>query len=149
MLLPADDARQVFEQLHRNTYRAFEFTEENAVYDALARSVSGGLLEQLYLQIRKSLEMQEQGGAVSRIREVKFLDGSSNVPAALADSGGFQYECDWTVNGTVEHWGHIHSRTNQYAARFTVEPVEGNWKITDVEILDQQRLHFETKVRTL
>jgi hypothetical protein len=143
------EARQVFEALHRNVYRAFEFGDENAVYDALACSVSGDLLEKLYLQIRKGLEMQEQGGAVSRIRGVELLEGDFQTTTATDELPGFDYECDWTVNGTVEHWGHIHSRTNQYAARFKVSAIEGEWKITDVEVLDQKRLNFETKVRAL
>ncbi len=141
------EARQVFEKLHRNVYRAFEFGDEDAVYDALACSVSGDLLEEMYLQIRKGLEMQEQGGAVSRIRAVELLEGSSQT--TTEESPGFDYECDWTVNGTVEHWGHIHSRTNQYAARFKVSAIGGSWKITDVEVLDQKRLSFETQVRAL
>ena len=93
--------------------------------------------------------MQEQGGAVSRIRGVRLLDGRLLETTAADESEEFGYECDWTVDGTVEHWGHIHSRTNKYAARFRVSAIEGQWKITDVEVLDQERLSFETRVRAL
>jgi hypothetical protein len=148
-IVDAGEVSRVFEQLHRNVYRAFEFGDENAVYDALACSVSGDLLEQLYLQIRKGLEMQEQGGAISRIREVQLLQGELLETTKEAERARFGYECAWTVDGTVEHWGHIHSRTNKYAARFQVSAIQGEWKITDVEVLDQERLKFETKVRAL
>jgi hypothetical protein len=147
--IDGQEASRVFEKLHHDVYRSFEFGDENQIYDALACSVSGELLEQLYLQIRKGLEMQEQGGAISRIREVKLLDGKLLETSSEADQARFGYECNWTVNGTVEHWGHIHSRTNKYAAQFTVAAIEGEWKITDVEVLDQERLSFETKVRAL
>jgi hypothetical protein len=42
--------------------------------------------------------------------------------------------------GTVGHWGHIHMRKNQYEANITVEPVDGAWKITDLELLEEKRV---------
>jgi hypothetical protein len=53
------------------------------------------------------------------------------------------------VVGTVEHWGHVHSRTNEYEARFTIEPRASAWKITALEVLNEKRLKFETTVRGL
>ena len=143
--------RQVFEQLHRNTYRAFDYQTESDVYDALQCSVAGDLHRQLYLQIRRGLEMQEQGGAVARIRDVTLLDGESQPlsPDGRQDERGFLYRCRWNVAGTVEHWGHVHARTNQYEAEFAVEPREEAWKITAVELLDEQRVKFETRLRGL
>ncbi len=40
----------------------------------------------------------------------------------------------------VGHWGHIHERRNAYQADLTIEPVDGAWKLTDVEILDEVRV---------
>ena len=95
--------------------------------------------------------MQEQGGAVSRIRAVTLLDGQAEPMGQPVRAGakGFRYRCRWDVAGTVEHWGHIHSRTNQYEAVFDVEPRDATWKITDVEVLDEQRVKFETNLRGL
>ena len=42
--------------------------------------------------------------------------------------------------GTVGHWGHVHTRKNQYEALVTVEPVEGHWKITGLELLEEKRV---------
>ncbi|MAG94879.1 MAG: hypothetical protein CMJ48_14220 [Planctomycetaceae bacterium] len=149
--LPEDVRQDVFGALHHNTYSAFSRRDENAIYDALAMSVDGKLLEELYLRIRRSLEMQEQGGAVSRIREVSLVEGESepSTDSQVADAHVFAYRCRWNVRGTVEHWGHIHARTNQYEALFTVEPREGSWKITNMELLDEQRVNFETSLRGL
>ena len=104
------------------------------MYDALAKSVDGPLLSELYLQVRRGLEMQEQGGAVSRVREVKIVSGQKEPArsAAMSDPRSFGYRCRWTVAGTVEHWGHVHARTNEYEARFTIEPRANAWKITAV-----------------
>ena len=42
--------------------------------------------------------------------------------------------------GTVGHWGHVHTRKNLYDAIVTVEAVEGNWKITNLELLEEKRV---------
>lgn len=145
-----EQARAIFATLHKNIYRAFDYRTESDIYDVLANSVDGDLLRNLYLKIQRGLKMQEQGGAISRVREVKILDGRK-MPSARTDTGGgwgFVFRCDWTVNGTVEHWGHIHSRTNQYDALFTVQACEDGWKITDLEVLGEKRVKFETRLRT-
>ncbi len=146
-----DEADAIFQSLHQNTYRAFAYRKENDIYDALAKCVDGELLNDLYLQIRRGLQMQEQGGAVSRIQEVEILDGKKiqEIESDSTNDQGFKYHCRWTVTGTVEHWGHIHARTNQYQARFMVEPRGEAWKIIAVELLGEERVKFETNVREL
>jgi hypothetical protein len=152
--LSDERAKTVFAALHKNVYRAFEFHDESEVYDALAASIHGDLLQDVYLQIQRGLKMQEQGGAVSRIREVSILT-EQNEPLPEPEAGkqrderGFSRRCRWNVSGTVEHWGHIHERTNQYEALFVVEPVAGAWKITELLLLDEQRVQFETRLRGL
>ncbi len=146
-----NEAQAIFASLHKNTYRAFDYRDESEIYDALAKSVDGRLLRDLYLKMRRGLEMQEQGGAVSRVREVVIEEGSQppSPVEATHDARGFGFRCKWTVKGSVQHWGHLHSRTNQYVALFRVEPRDNAWKITKMEVLDEQRLKFETSLRGL
>jgi hypothetical protein len=47
--------------------------------------------------------------------------------------------------GTVGHWGHIHIRQNQYEANIIVEPVDGAWKITGLEVLEEKRIDSYTQ----
>lgn len=147
------DADAVFAALHQNIYRAFDYRSEEDIYDALAKSIDGDLLQQVYLQIQHGLKMQEQGGAVSKIREVKLLDGEQQVGATEDSSASaatkFSYRGRWNVAGTVEHWGHIHARTNQYEALFDVEMRNDVWKITKLELLAEDRVSFETSLRAL
>ena len=49
-------------------------------------------------------------------------------------------ESRWNVFGSVGHWGHIHQRTNVYQANITVEDIEGQWKLSGLEILEEIRL---------
>ncbi len=52
----------------------------------------------------------------------------------------FVSTCTWNVAGPVGHWGHVHTRENPYQARFVVKSVDGLWKITDLELPEQERL---------
>jgi hypothetical protein len=126
-----------------NVYHAFEYREEEATYDALAMSVDGPLLRTLYLQIRKSLLMAEQGDARSRIVEVRAV--TSDLVSATKDS--FELDLTWRANGQVEHWGHIHSRENEYRARLTISVKSGSWKLTACRFLGQKRVRFQTNLR--
>jgi hypothetical protein len=132
------DAVVVLNSLLKNIYRSFDFREEEAVYDRLATSVSGDLLSEIYLQNRKSLVVTQAGGARARVKEVEILDVEVNH---LNDRFlGLLFHAEWTAMGTVGHWGHIHMRKNQYEANITVEPVDGAWKITDLELLEEKRI---------
>jgi hypothetical protein len=143
------EARQLSQALLHNIYRAFAYRDESDTYDALAHSVDGDLLETLYVQIQKGLRMQEQGGAVARVQAVNLVDSHLVASAMTADGlPRLQVQCRWRVTGTVEHWGHIHTRENEYEAVFTVSAQPDTWKITDYEVLDEQRVRFETGLRT-
>ena len=146
--IPEGTAHDVFQQLHRNMFRAFDYHSEGEIYDALARSVDGELLRQLYLEINDSLKVAEQGGAVSRIDEVNFTGGEL-LPTTSSEHPGFNYRSKWELLGTVEHWGHIHQRNNTYDARFRVELIENDWKIRKMTVDDFKHDVVKTRVRRL
>ena len=147
---PLDEiaAQDVFQQLHRNLFRAFDYHSESDIYDALERSVDGELLRRLYLEINDSLKVAEQGGAVSRIDEVRVIDGEL-LPAAQGELRGFNYRSRWELLGTVEHWGHIHERNNRYNATFRIELIDNDWKIREMQIDDFEHDVVKTRVRRL
>lgn len=130
-------AREIVTGLLHNIYRAFDFREEGRIYDQLESSVSGELLSRIYLETRQSLELAGQGGA--RVK-VKGISLDSLLTESLPDSPGFAARTQWTVTGSVGHWGHVHERTNQYQAELRIEPAAGYWKISDLQILSEQRL---------
>jgi hypothetical protein len=141
-----DRAKAIAGALVRNVYRAFDYRGESDIYDALARSVHGELLSELYLKIRRGLTMQEQGGAVSRVESVQ-MTGCSLV-GDRKKLNSFAADLTWTVEGTVEHWGHIHTRVNQYRAECGVRTVENAWKIDTMRVLDQKQLKYQVRLRT-
>jgi hypothetical protein len=144
----ADDAARsaLAETLLRNIYRGFDYSRESDIYDALAQSVSGDLLTDLYLKIKRGLVVQEQGGAVARVQEVKV---TKCEPAADAVEGGFGKRVTWQVSGTVEHWGHIHTRTNEYTADLGIKPQDDAWKIISMKVVRQSQVRNAVSMRKL
>jgi len=144
----AREARSVFEPLHTNLYRAFDYTDESDVYDALARSVKGGLLEELYEQVYQSLVQAEQGGKLGVITGVEPQDLEIErvwSPDGLdAPRAVFTARHRWRVDGTVYHWGHSHTRTHEYDAEYDVAATGGGWRIADQRMLSQRRLDVGT-----
>lgn len=130
-------AAQRFKDLHQNIYRAFDYDTDEQIYDTLAQSVSGDLLDRIYQEIYKSLVMKEEGGAVCRVKRLEYLDTDVR-PAPEGED--FAVRCHWRVFGLVEHWGHIHQRVNEYEADYRLGLREGRWRIADVAIAKEKRL---------
>jgi len=146
-IISTTEADQVFAALHSNIYRAFDYSQESQVYDVLAESVSGELLDSLYLQITEGLRMEEQGGAIARVTSSIIKEKSVQDRLFTQGQARFLYHCTWNVSGTVEHWGHVHTRENQYAALFTVAGVDNAWKITHLDVESENRVRFQTGLR--
>jgi len=134
--LSDERAETVVVGLLHNIYRAFDFRDEERIYDTLARSVDGDLLTEVYLETRRGLELASQGGARARVNEVELL----TLAMERSGSGGFVATATWNAAGSVGHWGHVHRRANQYEAKLDIRPVDGEWKLTGLEILEEQRL---------
>ena len=128
--------------LLQNIYRAYDYGDQSDVYDALAHSVNGPLLDELFLKVQSGLRMQEQGGAIANVQEVRIV----SIEPILDNPESF--DCKWNVTGTVEHWGHIHTRENQYSALITLDVSEkGRGRISAFKVTDEKRVRFETGLR--
>ena len=128
--------------LLQNIYRAYDYGDQSDVYDALAHSVNGPLLDELFLKIQSGLRMKEQGGAIAIVQEVRIV----SIKPALDNPESL--DCKWNVTGTVEHWGHIHTRENQYSARIKLDVSEkGRGRISKFEVTNEKRVRFETGLR--
>ena len=129
-------SRELIGGLLHNVYRAFDFRDESRIYDVLAESAHGDLLEQLFLETRRGLELQSQGGARARVKQVELID----LSIAKAAERAFTAVVGWNVAGSVGHWGHIHERRNRYRAELDVASVDGVWKLVRVTILEEERI---------
>ena len=139
------EQNKITEVLLRNIYRSFDYLQDADVYSALSRSADGDYLEKLYLQIKKGLILTEQGGAHSRVRNVQWLESEPTSHSMRAQS--FSLSVKWEITGTVEHWGHIHTRRNAYRAELEVKAVDDEWKLVDLEVLDEDQVESSTQLR--
>jgi hypothetical protein len=135
-----DDARAaaLLHTLLKNVYRAFDFRAEEDVYDKLALTVSGDLLTALYLQNRRSMAIQQAGGARAKIKAVTVE--SARAERVGTDGLAYALHGTWTALGSVGHWGHVHQRKNRYQAVITVAARDGVWKIVALDLRDEQRI---------
>lgn len=129
--------QEILSPLLKNVYRAFDFREESDIYDTLARSVDGELLRKLYLETLQALTLEGREG--TRVTVTEFsLETQAVRPSPAGD--GFVADCQWTVLGTVGHWGHSHTRVNRYTAEVTVVPVNREWKVVRLEVREARRI---------
>ncbi len=124
--------------LLRNIYHSFDFRDESTIYDTLAESVSGILLEGVYLEVLESLELGEQGGPRVRVHEIDLRE--CELLPVPEGAEGFIARCEWVTIGEVTHWGHTHERTNLYEAKIRYDPVELLWKITSLDLMNEERM---------
>jgi len=128
--------QQLSRDLLHNVYRAFDYRGEEVIYDVLAQSVDGELLTDVYLETRRGLELANQGGARVKVNAVDVQE----AVLKSRDGDTLQIDSRWTVGGSVGHWGHIHQRSNGYHALLKIRDIGGRWKLTELEILEEERL---------
>ena len=69
------------------------------------------------------------------------FDIGTEINLQNGDEGNsFSAEYIWNVTGSIVHRRHIHERVNRYHADFVIQAVDGQWKITNMEVLSQERL---------
>lgn len=132
----APEAKVLINQLLKNTYRAFDFREEGDVYDKLSICNDAQLLQKIYLQTRKSMVIENQGGIEAKVDEVLV----TKVEEAPTEDDGLAFRCNWIVKGVIGHWGHKHQRVNQYDAIIKIKSIDGVWKMFDLDIIEEVRL---------
>ena len=126
--------QQLVGDLLHNVYRAFDYRGEQVIYDVLEKSVSGELLTDIYLETQKSLELANQGGARVKVKSTTVNDSE----LLKRDGNRLTVESNWTVSGSVGHWGHVHQRTNGYRANLEISDVDGVGKLTGLDVLEEQ-----------
>jgi hypothetical protein len=80
---------------------------------------------------------------------VNLIDGElrKNEKYFSTVEPGFVYRCKWDLVGTIEHWGHIHERTNHYDATFDVQAIDNEWKITSMKLEEAPQGVVKTRSR--
>jgi hypothetical protein len=119
-----------------NVYRSFDFRDESKIYDVLDQSVAGELLTEIYLETRRGLVLENQGGARAKVKDIEIVE----LDAHMIENGALAADVTWRVGGSVGHWGHVHKRENEYKARLVITPIDKAWKLTGLEVLSEERI---------
>jgi hypothetical protein len=135
------EAKQLTEAILSNIYRAFDFREDEDVYAALESVVDGPVLRDIYLRVKRSLIMAEQGGTLAHVNEVAVNE------TAKVSKKNFDYEIKWQVVSVSEHWGHIHKQTTEFRAKMSLIQKGGFWKLNAFQLIDEKKIKFETTIR--
>ncbi|MGD8985452.1 MAG: hypothetical protein PVI53_15610 [Desulfobacteraceae bacterium] len=131
------EAKRILRGLMLNTYRAFMLDKDEEIYDVLARSVDGEFLSEVYLQNKEALRMDATEGVMGIVHRLDIKSIESMKPLK---NGTIIIVANWDVYGSVSHWKHIHFRCNTYRAEVTIVPTENYWKLTGIQLLDEQRV---------
>jgi hypothetical protein len=134
-----EDARRVVARVLGDTYHAFNLADEEELYDTLADNVTGGLVDDLYLDGRRRLTAGTREGTQVTVRDVSVLEIGEPFGGVNADEG-FSYDCRWAVVARVQHLQHIHHRQNLYNGVLTLQSDDGRWKISGVELVSEDRV---------
>jgi len=133
-----DDAKAigVFRDLHQGIYRAFNQRTEDEIYDTLAMSLQGDLLDRVYNEVRQTVTKRKNQQMTFRIRRVKAI----STELIQTSGAAFRVKHHWRVYGTVTHMAHSHSRFNEYQATYTIRHNGSNWRIAESRISRHKRV---------
>jgi hydrogenase/urease accessory protein HupE len=134
-----DGARLIMSKVLSDTYEAFNITDEEELYDTLAQSVTGNLVDDLYLDNRRRLTAGTRQGTKVTIRGVSILDIGEPIEV-LAPEEGYSYDCRWAVVARVQHLQHVHHRQQIYSGVLTLRAEAGRWKVAGVELHSEDRV---------
>ena len=126
-----------------NVFTAINSDEDSDVFDALAVSVSPSLIREIYLQIKRALIVAEQGSASLRVRDVKI----QSVDIVKGDGMHITLRCRWQVTGTVEHWGHLHTRVDEFVGKLTLSRERAGWMLDKFSVSEQKQQAIQTTLR--
>ena len=73
------------------------------------------------------------------LNSATFNNTTNNEPSTTARTVTLTSVTD-SGSGTTADGTHVHQRRNRYQAELDIPPVDGVWKLTGLEILQEERL---------
>ncbi len=133
-----EEASKIMHQLLSHTYTAFNLKDENELFTQLSQSVSGELIDDLYLDSRRRLNVGLREGAEVKVEEVEVIN-IGNQPEGNFAEVGYIYPAEWIVTARVKHLQHIHFRQNRYTGSINIKREKEQWKISGIILKSEDR----------
>ncbi|MEK7483326.1 MAG: hypothetical protein AABZ60_03235 [Planctomycetota bacterium] len=130
------ELKQRTQEILLNIYQVNQLDQPGKIYDSLAQSFAGTLLEHQFfqqLQGKKVLEENNTTLGDMHIGFTYFKRLEIRPFARLVELG-------WEVRGDIWHLLHQHTRHNRYQAQLVLTRLDQNWKITDIHIQMELRV---------
>jgi ketosteroid isomerase-like protein len=64
-----------------------------------------------------------------------------SIDSLRRSNGDMVATVTWHVSGSVNHYGHTHSRRNAYTAGLRMKDIDGTWKISAIEVHGEERVY--------
>jgi hypothetical protein len=130
-------ATEILNNLLQNAYQAFEPPQDDKVRSRLALSVGGAALDKIYQLINQSLRLEQSDNNIrARIKQIDLVEDTVKPLAGIPL--GLLFDARWSVSVIAGQWDDIYDRNIFYNALIEIKPVAGVWKITGINLLDQQ-----------
>jgi hypothetical protein len=130
-------ATEILNNLLQNAYQAFEPPQDDKVRSRLALSVGGAALDKIYQLINQSLRLDQSDNDIrARIKQIDLVEDTMKPLAGIPL--GLLFDARWSVSVIAGQWDDIYDRNIFYNALIEIKPVAGVWKITGINLLDQQ-----------
>lgn len=135
--LDQEGMKLIVQNVLSNTYTAFNEEDEEKLFDELSKNIDSDLLDNIYLDSRRRLNMGLREGAEVSVQEVE-LD-SLGLPNSPKDAESIEYPAEWTVTARVRHLKHIHYRKNKYIGTVALKAIDNKWKISKISLTSEDR----------
>lgn len=123
--------------MHSTIYDAYDLSNDpDSLHKLLEGRFIGGSLTESYVEHFLALaRLQEQETTIT-IENVDY--GEITI---LSRAGArIRMSADWVVEGTITHRGHSHTRTNRYAAIYTLLQTDAGLRIVDTRLKNLERI---------
>lgn len=140
-ILSDSQAKSLADQMLDRIYSTVNLESPRDRYRQLADLGVDDYGEEMFLELEKSLRMAEQGGSVMEVHSTEVSE------VAFRRVGtDLQIDMSWDLIGSVQHWGHIHTRKDTFTGGLRLTAVRGQWAIKSFQTTDQKRHPIETRV---
>ena len=137
-------ATALLEDLLNNVYQAFNAEQEDTIQTELSRSIEQTALAKAYQQLRRSLQNNDSGAnkvsGADKVRVASIELEDATVKPSSGDSPGFRFDARWKVSMAGGQWDRAQIYKNLLNAVIEIETVDGFWRITEFDMLDQRNI---------
>ncbi|MDO6761295.1 hypothetical protein Q4566_13875 [Tamlana sp. 2_MG-2023] len=139
-----EDIKQIMQAVLSNTYKAFNIEDEAELFETLSESLDENLIDNVYLDSRRRLNVGLKEGSEVHIETVTVEDIGEALPR---DTGEhiFEYPTEWIVTARVKHLQHIHYRQNKYIGTVALTIEDDGWKIYNITLTSEDRTIIAAK----